>query len=230
MKGLDPEVFFQLAGHRVEGVMSMGWGEAGVDMEAAYSFPGVDMADYRDLVREQISGFGMEAPGIELEYRQDVAQIGEMPVDVLIQEIQVPESSEIPAAMQSVEVYYGWGEEEILTVMASGAEGGVGIERLRGLASRQPGPIPDRVRALLDMCPEDLLMFGWIDIAGLVQGFSLMDPSAPEVAPMEGIPPVVFYGTARGSEGVYGGSVDVEALSGAASALLRAQASGRRDP
>jgi hypothetical protein len=227
MKGLNPEVMSQLSGQRMEGVMSMGWEEGGMVMESVYSFPGMDGSEYRDLVREQMNDMALGIPGVEMEFRQNVGQIGDMEVDLLIQEIQASQAAESAFPLSRMNVYYGWGEEEVLTVMASGEGEGDAMDRLGELASRRPGPVPDRVQGLLDSCPDELTLFGWLDMAGVMAGVSAMNPSLPQVELPEDISPIVFYGTARDSEAIYGGSMDLKALSEAVSAMvLRGMAGG----
>ncbi len=226
MKGLNPEIFSQLAGQQVGGVMSGGWGEEGMTMEGVYSLPDMPVAEFRDLVREQMSVLGMEMPGLEMEYRQNVGQIGDMEVDLFVQELQVPEEEEFPFPMQRTEVYYGWGEDEMFTVMRNGEGGEGGMERLRELASRQAGPVPVRVQEFLDACPEELLMFGFLDMAGLMEGLAAMVPNSPGAELPGGFPPMVFYGTADGSRVVYGGSLNLEAMVSAASAMAGAAMAG----
>jgi len=227
MKGMNPDVFLQLAGHQMEGVMSMGWEEEGIIMESVYSFPDLPMSEYRDLVREQMAETALEMPGVSLDYRENVGQVGEMEVDLLVQEIQVPEEVEFPTPMQRMEIYYGWGDEELLTVLGSGDPEEGGMEVLRELASRQPGPIPDRVQLFLDSCPEDLLMFGWMDVAGLMEGISAMVPNPSGFSFPEDFPPLVFYGTSDGSQAVSGGSLNLKALVSAVSTMMSGGRGGR---
>jgi hypothetical protein len=227
MKGLNPEVMSQLSGQRMEGVMSMGWEEGGMVMESVYAFPGMEGSEYRDLVREQMNEMALEMPGIEMEYRQNVGQIGDMEVDVLVQEIEASQASESPFPLGQMTMYYGWGGEEVLTVMTSGEGEGEAMDRLRELATGGPGPVPDRVQQLLDSCPDELTLFGWLDMAGLMEGLSTMAPSSSEVELPEDLTPMVFYGTARDSEAIYGGSMDLKAWSEAVSAMvLRGMAGG----
>ncbi|NNM06276.1 MAG: hypothetical protein HKO65_14390 [Gemmatimonadetes bacterium] len=227
MRGLDPGVLSQLVGQRMEGVMSMGWGPSGLEMEAVYTLPSLQISEYRDLVREQVTSMEFAADGIEFEYRQNVGEIGGMEVDLLIQEIQAPGVEGIPFPMERMEVYYGWGEEEILTVMASGDES-AGMESLRSLFFRQPGPLPDHVRSYLDRSPEELLMVGWLDMGGLMEGVAAMSPGAPDAPVPEGLPPMIFYATSEGPEIAYGGSMDIKALAEAASAVAGAALGGGR--
>ena len=180
------------------------------------------MSEYRDLVREQMAAMEMEMPGIQMEYRENVARIGEMEVDVLIQEISVPETQEpMPFPLQQTEVHYGWGEEELWTVMGSGDAMDEGVDRLRELASRRPGPIPDHLQPFLDSCPEDLLLFGWLDLSTFVQGISAMIPTPPGPGIPEGFPPIVFYATSEGARVVYGGSMDLKSMVSVASRVRR---------
>ena len=226
MKGLNPETFSQLAGQKVESVMSGGWGEEGMTMEAVYSLPDMGMPEFRGLVREQMAGLGLEMPGVEMEYRENVSQIGDMEVDLFVQEFQVPEGEELPFSMQRTEVYYGWGEEEMFTVVQNGEGGAGGIERLQELVSRQPGTVPARIEGFLDACPDELLMFGFLDLAGLMEGFAALAPNSQGFEFPAGVPPIVFYGTAEGSRAVYGGSLDLEAIVSAALAMASAGMGG----
>ena len=191
-------------------------------MVAVYSLPDMEMSEFRNLVREQMAGLGLEMPGLEMEYRPNVGQIGDMEVDLFVQELQVSEEEAVPFPMQRTEVYYGWGDEELFTVMQNGEGGEGGIERLRELASRQPGPVPSRVQDFLDACPDELLAFGFLDIAGLMEGFAAMAPNSPRAEFPEGFPPIVFYGTVEGFRVVYGGSLNLEAMVSAASAMAGA--------
>jgi hypothetical protein len=220
MKGLNHETFSRLAGQEMEGVVSGGWGSEGMAMEAVYSLPDMEMSEFRDLVRDQMTVMGLEMPGLEMEFTQNVAQIGDMEVDLFVQEIQVPEDAEIPFPMQRTEAYYGWGEEEMFTIMQNGEAGEGAIDRLRELASREPGPIPARVQGFLDACPDELLMFGFVDLAGMMEGFAAMAPGGGGASLPEGLPPLVFYGTAEGSQVVYGGLLNLEAMMTAASAAM----------
>jgi hypothetical protein len=225
MKGLDPEVMSRLSGQQMEGVMSMGWEGDRMVMESVYSFPGLRGSEYRDLVREQMNTMAFEMPGIEMKFRENIGQIGDMEVDVLVQAIEVPEDLERPLPFTEMDVYYGWGEEEVFTVMAG--EEGEGLDRLQELVSRRPGPVPDHVQELLDACPGELTLFGWVDIASLLEGFARMAPEAGEVALPEGLDPMVFYGTSEGTEAVYGGSMNIKALTEAASAMARRRIGNR---
>jgi len=226
MKGLNPETFSQLAGQHMGGVMSGGWGEEGMNMEGVYSLPDMPISEFRDLVREQMSGTGLEMPGLEMDFRQNVSQIGDMEVDLFVQELQFSDEQELPFPLQRTEVYYGWGEEEMFTVMRNGEGGEDGIEQLRELASRQTGPVPARVQEFLDACPDELLMFGFLDFAALMEGFAAMAPNSPGVQLPGGFPPMVFYGTAEGSRVVYGGSLNLEAMVSVASAMAASAMGG----
>ncbi len=222
MKGIDPEVMFSLAGREIEGVMSMEFTENGMEMEGVYSLPDMEVSEYKELVRDQMGGLELEVPGVTFEYRQHVGEIEGVEVDVLVQDFQVPEDEETPFPLERMEVYYGWGEEEVFTMVASGGED-AGMEALGTLISREPGTLPDGLRDHLDYCPDELLMFGLIDLGRFMEGILAWTPESPETSLSARFPPMVFYGTSEGSEFVYGGSFDVKAVTEAASEMIQSR-------
>jgi hypothetical protein len=223
MTGIDSDVFSSLTGQEMEGVMSMGWEGKGMVMEAVYSLPGARISEYRDLVRDLMAGVEFDVPGAEMEYREGVTRIGDVEVDVLVQGFDVPEtqaSSSIPLAR--AEVSYGWGEDEVFVVMEGGEDLEGGIERLGALISRQPTSVPDPLQASLDACPEKLMMFGYMDLAGLMDGIAATTPGGAVGWLPADLPPVTFYATAERSRVIYGGSMDLGAMvSGATDAGSR---------